>query len=321
MLPIYFAPLEGITDAIFRRTQAAHFGGVCKYFIPFISPTQNLCFTPRELANISPEENAGLFAVPQILTRDAEHFLWAARALYDMGYGEVNLNLGCPSGTVTGKGKGAGQLKDLPALDHFLDAVCAGLPPGMRLSIKTRIGYTDVGEFDALLTLFSRYPLLELIIHPRTREEFYKGIPHRDVYAAAIPRARAPIVYNGDLFTARDCRELASACPGTSALMLGRGLVANPALAKELSGGNPLSREALRAFCNALLDTWLERHPPNVAVARTAEVMKHVACCFEDADKPRKLIRKAKTLVAYRDAEARLFDCELRIEPGFVPEA
>ena len=321
MPPIYFAPLEGITDAIFRRTHAAHFGGVSKYFIPFISPTQNLCFTRRELSNIAPEENAGLFAVPQILTRDADHFLWAAQALYDMGYGEVNLNLGCPSGTVTGKGKGAGQLKDLPALDRFLDAVCTGLPSGMRLSVKTRIGYAHPGEFDALLALFSRYPLLELIVHPRTREEFYKGMPHRDVYASACAHTRAPFVYNGDLFTTRDCRELASACPGTSALMLGRGLVANPALARELSGGASLTREALRAFSDALLDAWLERHPPNVAVARTAEVMKHAACCFEGADKPRKLIRKAHTLAAYRDAEARLFDCELRSEPGFVPEA
>ena len=321
MLPIYFAPLEGITDAIFRRTHAAHFGAVAKYFIPFISPTQNLCFTARELANISPVENAGLFAVPQILTRDAEHFLWAARSLYDMGYGEVNLNLGCPSGTVTGKGKGAGQLKDLPALGRFLDAVCAGLPQGMRLSVKTRIGFSDAGEFDALLSLFSRYPLLELIVHPRTRGEFYKGTPHRDVYAAAIPRTRAPLVYNGDLFTARDCHELITACPGTSALMLGRGLIANPALTRELADGPALSREALRVYCDALLEAWLERHPPNVAVARTAEVMKHVACCFADADKPRKLIRKARTLAAYRDAEARLFDCALKAEPAFIPEA
>ena len=321
MQSIYVAPLEGITDAVFRRTHAAHFRGVTKYFIPFISPTQNLCFTGRELANVSPEANAGLFAVPQVLTRDAEHFLWAARALYDMGYGEVNLNLGCPSGTVTGKGKGAGMLIDPGALARFLDAVCSGLPQGLRLSVKTRIGYADPGEFDALLPLLSRYPLCELTVHPRTRGEFYKGTPHRDVYAAALTRTRLPLIYNGDLFTARDCRDLLAACPGTHALMLGRGLIANPALAQELAGGEALTRETLRAFCDDLLDAWLEKHPPNVAVARMAEVMKHAACCFEDADRIRKQIRKAKTLAAYREAEARLFDCALRREPGFIPEA
>ena len=102
-LPIEFAPLEGVTDAIYRRTHHARFSGISKYFIPFISPTQNLRFTARELSAISPERNAGLFAVPQVLTKDAGHFLWAAQALFDMGYGEVNLNAGCPSGTVTGK--------------------------------------------------------------------------------------------------------------------------------------------------------------------------------------------------------------------------
>ena len=320
MQSIYFAPLEGITDAIYRRTHAAHFGGVAKYFIPFISPTQNLCFTARELANIAPQENAGLIAVPQILTRDAEHFLWSARALFDLGYGEVNLNLGCPSGTVTAKGKGAGQLCDLPALERFFDAVFAGLPYPMKLSVKTRIGFRSPDEFPALLALFSRYPLCELTVHPRTRGEFYRGTPHRDAYAAALTKTRLPLVYNGDLFTEDDCRTLMGACPGTRALMLGRGLIANPALAQALCGGKPLTRDALRAFTDDLLDAWLSKHPPNVAIARMAEVMKHTACCFEDADKPRKLIRKAKTLAAYREAKAMLFDRELRAVPGFIPE-
>ena len=318
-MPVYFAPLEGITDAVFRRVHAAHFGGVAKYFVPFVSPTQNLRFTPRELSLVAPEQDAGLFAVPQVLTRDPEHFLWAANALFDMGYGEVNLNLGCPSGTVTAKGKGAGMLQDLPQLSRFFDAVCPRLP--VRLSVKTRIGFADPGEFDALLSLFSRYPLCELIVHARTRGEFYAGAPHRDVFAAALARTRLPLVYNGDLFSADDCRALLAACPGTSALMLGRGLIANPAVARELQGGGALTSAALSDFCGELLEAWLSRHPANVAVARMAEVMKHVACCFEGADKPRKQIRKAKTLPAYREAEAALFACPLKANPRFDPQA
>ena len=318
-MPIYFAPLEGITDAVFRRVHAAHFTGVSKYFIPFISPTQNLCFTGRELANVAPENNAGLFAVPQILTREPEHFLWAADALYDMGYGEINLNLGCPSGTVTAKGKGAGMLQNLSQLARFFDAVCPRMQA--KLSVKTRIGFADTGEFDALLALFSRYPLCELIVHARTRGEFYRGAPHRDVFAAALLRTHLPLVYNGDLFSASDCRALLGACPDTAALMLGRGLIANPALAQELSSGNALTAMALRDFCDDLLDAWLARHPANVAVARMAEVMKHVSCCFEGADKPHKQIRKAKTLPAYREAEAALFSCALKSDPRFDPDA
>ena len=110
MQPIYFAPMEGVTDAVYRRVHHAHFGGVDKYFIPFISPTQNLVLTPRERNNVSPDVNAGMRVVPQVLTKKADHFLWAAQLLHDMGYEEINLNIGCPSGTVTAKGKGAGML-------------------------------------------------------------------------------------------------------------------------------------------------------------------------------------------------------------------
>lgn len=318
-LPVEFAPLEGVTDAVYRRTHRAHFPGIAKYFIPFISPTQNLRFTVRELSAISPEHNAGLFAVPQILTKDAGHFLWAAQALFDMGYGEVNLNAGCPSGTVTAKGKGAGMLADVNALQWFLDEVFAHAP--VRVSIKTRIGVTSPDEFARILAIYARYPVHELIIHPRTRTEMYAGTPHRDVYADALARTKLPIVYNGDLFTAADCRALEAEYPGTKALMLGRGLIANPALARAYAGGAPLEKDELRAFLDELLRAYREAYPANVALGRMREVMKHVICCFEQPEKPRKAIRKAVKLAAYEDAVNRLFDEHaLRQDAGFVAD-
>lgn len=317
---IYFAPLEGVTDATYRRVHRESFGGVSRYFIPFISPTQNMRFTPRELSAIAPERNAGCDAVPQILTRNAEHFLWAARSLCDMGYGEVNLNLGCPSGTVTAKGKGSGMLCDLPALERFLSDTIAQSP--IPISIKTRIGFASPCEWDALLALFSRYPLRELIVHARTRSEFYAGTPHRDVFAASFARTTLPLVYNGDLFTASDCRTLLEACPGTHALMIGRGLIANPALAQSLTGGEPLTRQALRAFHDRLLGEYLALYPAHVTLGRMREVMKHAVCCFEAPEKPRKAIRKATTLRTYTEAIDRLFDEHaLRAEPCFLPGA
>ncbi len=318
-LPVYFAPLEGVTDATFRRVHKAVFGGPTKYFIPFVSPTQNLAFTSRELSAIAPEHNAGLFAVPQILTKNADHFLWAANALYDMGYSEVNLNCGCPSGTVTAKGKGAGMLADVPALERFLGEIFARAP--LAVSIKTRIGFTSPAEFERLLPILSRYPVHELIIHPRTRGQFYTGTPHRDVYAAALRETRLPLVYNGDLFTLSDCRAAETAFSGTRALMLGRGLIANPALARQYAGGEGLTVPELRRFMAELQDAYLAAHPRNVALGRMREVAKHVVCCFESPDKPRKAIRKASSLPAFEDAMQRLFDeHELREEPGFAAE-
>ena len=316
-MPVYFAPMEGITDSLYRRVHSACFGGVSKYFIPFISPTQNLRLTPRELAAVLPAHNAGFFAVPQVLTRHAAHFLWAAQALHDMGDGEINLHLGCPSGTVTAKGKGAGMLADLSALERFLDEVYSRAP--LRVSIKTRLGYESSGEWDALLALFSRFPVSELIVHARTRSQFYTGTPHRDVFAASFSRTSLSLVYNGDLFTVQDCRDLHSRCPGTHALMIGRGLIANPALAQALAGGQPLTLAALRSFHDQLLSAYRAAYPANVVLGRMREVMKHIACCFDSPEKPRKAIRKAATLRAYEEAAARLFDGHALLEnPHFT---
>jgi len=215
--PIYFAPLEGVTDAAFRRVHCAHFTGVDKYFIPFVSPTQDLVFTPREKRNILPEYNRGYTAVPQILTRKAEHFLWAANHFADMGYKEVNLNAGCPSGTVTAKGKGSGMLTDILSLETFLEEVCAKSP--LPVSVKTRIGFTSPSEFERIMEVYNRYPLHELIIHPRTRSQQYEGRANKYVYRDALVSSPLKIVYNGDLFTPDDCEQHIADNEKTTALI------------------------------------------------------------------------------------------------------
>ena len=315
--PVYFAPMEGVTDATFRRVHHAHFSGVSKYFIPFISPTQNLRLTARELAAVAPEHNEGVPAVPQVLAKDAQLALWAVRTLADMGYTEVNLNLGCPSGTVTAKGKGAGMLADVPHLERFLGELYAHAP--LPVSVKTRIGVTSPAEFERLLPLFSAYPISELIIHPRTRAQQYRGQPHREVFAAALDSCPLPLCYNGDLFTPGDCEAFAARLPKTRALMLGRGLVANPALAQTLAGGAPLTVPALRGFLEELEEAYRALYPAHIVLGRMREVLKHAACCFEGAHKPLKAIRKAATLCAFDEAAQRLLDsCPLRENPGFT---
>lgn len=314
-MTLYFAPLEGVTDAVFRRIHHECFPGVSKYFIPFISPTQNLSFTSRDWAAIAPENNIGVPAVPQLLAKDAALFLWAAQALCDMGYPEVNLNLGCPSGTVTAKGKGSGLLADVPALERLLDGIFE--KPPIPVSIKTRIGYARAEEWDRLLDVFARYPIHELIIHPRTRAEFYRGTPHADAFAKAYGTLGMPLCYNGDLFSEADCLELTRHFPNTHALMLGRGLIANPALCC----GEPLTKAALIRFHARLLSAYQEKYPPHVALGRMREIAKHFVCCFEAPEKPRKAIRKAGRMDAYLDAMRRLFDeHELTENPKFMAE-
>ena len=168
-----FAPMEGVTGYIYRRVHARFFPGIRRYYAPFFSPSGDHHFPLRGLRDLLPEENPGVNLVPQLLTNRAEDFIWAAGSLMDRGYGEVDLNLGCPSGTVTAKRKGAGFLLLPSELEAFLDAVFAAPElGGLAISLKTRIGFADEREWESLLRIYRQYPLARLIVHPRLRSDY-----------------------------------------------------------------------------------------------------------------------------------------------------
>ncbi|MBE5771944.1 MAG: tRNA-dihydrouridine synthase family protein [Clostridiales bacterium] len=314
-MQLYFAPLEGITDAIFRRVHHDTFSGVSKYFLPFVSPSESLSYTIRQEAEISPALNAGLPAIPQILAKKADYFLGMAKVFADNGYPEVNLNLGCPSGTATGKGKGAGMLKNPDELCRFLDDIYAKAP--LPISIKTRIGFDSVDEWPRLREVFSVYPIHELIIHPRTRNEQYGGTAHRDL---PLSFSAFPYVYNGDIFTVADYQEISALFPGASAVMIGRGAIANPALFQEISGGTPLTLDLLALFHDRLCAAYLKSWPQSAAIGRMHAIMRYMFMCFDAPERYRKEIGKTANLDAYSDAVSRLFhECPFKETPSFVP--
>lgn len=166
----YFAPMEGLTDSIFRLLHHKYFPGVDRYYTPFFSPTVHRALTPKEARELPPAASMDFNVVPQLLTKVPEDFLWMAQQCKDLGYGEVNLNLGCPSGTVTAKGKGSGMLRDLDALKRFLEEIFSQTP--IDISIKTRIGFASPVDFPALLDIFNCYPVKELTVHPRDAVSF-----------------------------------------------------------------------------------------------------------------------------------------------------
>ncbi|MBR1606816.1 MAG: tRNA-dihydrouridine synthase family protein [Clostridia bacterium] len=309
---IYFAPMEGVTDAIFRQVHRRHFDGVDKYFMPFISPTKSMTFTRREQFDMSPAQNAGMPAVPQILCNSAESFNALAILLRDMGYRELNLNLGCPSGTVTAKGKGSGLLRTPDRLRELLDGIYAH--PVLPISIKTRIGYESTEEWPRLLEIYRQYPFSELIVHPRTRQEFYEGTPHRE----ACGLLDFPYLYNGDLFSVQDFRKLTQKDPRVSGVMLGRGLVANPALGRMIRGGAGLTLEELRSFHDDLYTEYLRYWPESAVVGRMHLIIKYLCSCFEDTGSVRRSLRRARSVEEYNGAVYRLFhECPFKQGPVF----
>ena len=232
---IYFAPLEGITTYPYRNLHHKYFGGVEKYFTPFLAPGPEQGMSVKEMRDVLPENNAGIPVVPQILTNRAGDFLLASKKLSEMGYREINLNLGCPSGTVTAKKKGSGFLLYPDDLDRFFDEVFsdAAVRNGEFLvSVKTRIGKNEVEEWPELMQVYNRYPIHELTVHPRIQKEFYTGTPHLDVFADILKESRNPVVYNGDLFTVEKVKEFREKFPTVGTVMIGRGLIRNPALAE-----------------------------------------------------------------------------------------
>ena len=283
----YYAPLEGITDATFRRLHHKYFPGVDKYFMPFISPTIHRCLTNREARELPKADSVGFAAVPQLLGKNVEDMLWAIEVCRDLGYDEVNINLGCPSGTVVSKGKGSGMLADVYALDEFLSAIYARAV--LPVSLKSRIGVNDSDNWEKLLEIYRDYPVKELTVHPRIRKAFYKGDCDTEAFAKAVEGSPFPLCYNGNITSLEEAGKIAERFPTVESIMIGRGLVADPGM---LCGGT--DRETLKAFLNELSDTYCTVfESKRNAIYRMKDNWHYLIALFEGSEKLWKEMRKS----------------------------
>lgn len=201
-MQVYFAPLESITGYVFRNVYEAYYGGIDRYFTPFITATDSRRLRNKEMRDILPDNNSVGCLIPQIMSNRAEEFLRVADQMAELGYDTVNLNLGCPARTVVSKGKGSGFLARTVALDRFLREIYEKCP--LKISIKTRLGVDDPEEFLEIIDIYNQYPVEELIIHPRVQKDYYKNTPNLDMFAEAVKRCRMPLCYNGDICSVED---------------------------------------------------------------------------------------------------------------------
>ena len=294
--------MEGLTDSIYRRLHNEYFpGNVDVYYMPFFSPAIHRTLSKKEQRDLPPADSVPLKAVPQVLTRVPEDFLWAANVCRDLGYDEINLNAGCPSGTVVAKGKGAGMLRDIYALDDFLEAIFRDSP--LPVSVKTRVGLEDPGEFPKLLDIYNDFPIKELIIHPRVRKDFYKPPIHMECLEYAIGHSKNPICYNGNINTLREISDFQAKYPQVDSLMLGRGLIGDPGMLKGTDA------KTLEAFSDELLQVYTDTFgSARNAMFRLKENWRYLLCHFDGGEKLGKKLRKTTDVEEYKAITHQIFE-------------
>ena len=308
----YFAPLEGLTNYVYRNIHAEYFGKLDKYFTPFLSPNQNKKFSTREKNDILPENNIGLNVVPQLLTNNSEHFIWACNEIEKMGYTEVNLNLGCPSGTVVAKKKGSGFLNELDKLDNFLDDIYS--KTDINISIKTRLGRYSPDEFKEILNIFNKYPIYELTIHPRVQTDFYRNPVNKQAFYKYFDNVKAQVCYNGDIFKASDCK-----IENVNAVMLGRGLIANPFLVSCIKGENVFDKQIVKDFHDKLYRVYKEKLSGDIPVLhKMKEIWFYMNVLFSADETIWKKLRKTKNLKEYEMLINSIFSYDLNENAAYI---
>ncbi|MBQ9983957.1 MAG: tRNA-dihydrouridine synthase family protein [Lachnospiraceae bacterium] len=294
----YLAPMQSLTGFVFRHAYNKHFHNIDKYFTPFLADRR---LNNKDKNEVLPKHNKGMHVIPQIMANDVEVFLEIVQQLEQYGYKEVNLNLGCPSGTVVPKKRGAGLLADLDMLDRFLEGIYDKSP--LPISIKTRIGMKSPTEWEDIQTIYQKYPIKELIIHPRLQQDQYKNHPNLKVFEEALNSLTYPICYNGDLHSAEQLNHFTGQFPQVEMVMLGRGILKNPGLIGETKGKAPVTKEILLAFHNDVLEGYKAHIPGDINVLyKMKEWWCYLGESYKGSNSAKKLIKKimkSKALTEY----------------------
>lgn len=298
-MKFYMAPMEGLTGYVYRSAYQKYFHNIDRYFTPFIT---NKKMNYKEINDILPEHNDGMDVIPQILTNQADDFISITKELEQYGYRHVNFNLGCPSGTVVAKKRGAGFLALPKELDVFLDKIFSKCT--CKISVKTRIGKDTPKEWEHILAIYEKYPLEELIIHPRIQKDFYKYPPRMEAYHYASENSRHSLCYNGNIHSEEAYETFCAEFPDTQKVMLGRGILQNPWLVGELKkseiSDDPERKKMLRAFHDEICDGYKAvMSGDRNTLFKMKELWFYMSKCFTNPEKYLKKIRKTERLAEY----------------------
>jgi tRNA-dihydrouridine synthase len=299
---LVLAPMRGLTTRHYRQAYARHFNGLDVAIAPFIPTVKAERINPKLLKDVLPENNVGLPLIPQIIGNNADDFVQMNIALHNLGYGEINWNLGCPHKPIRKKCRGSGLLPHPETVDAILDQVCGRSP--LQVSVKVRLGVSGKSELMKLIPVLNRYPLSEVIIHPRTAEQMYDGTVDLDAFEEAFNGLTRPVCYNGDIDTPAFYNRIQTRFPAISRFMLGRGLLSNPFLGELIKGVNtePGSAVArITAFHDDLLAGYeAVLHGDHPVLGKMKEFWTYQCVHLSNGANMFRKIKKTRNLSTYR---------------------
>ena len=305
------SPLQGFTDYIFRNAFDKYFGGIGKFYAPYIRLRGKLEIKSSQIKDIDQENNKDIYLIPQIMTKSVDEFLFIANFVKNHGYDELNWNLGCPYPMVARRGLGSGQIKDIDGVERILDEVFT--KADIKISIKTRLGYESPGEIFQLLPVFDKYPIENIIIHPRIGKQLYKGELDLDYFQKCLESTNHKIIYNGDITSLDKFQNLQNRFNSVNQWMIGRGMIANPFLPCMIKNANPDfltdKNEIFRKFHEELFEKYSQQLSGDKhIIMKMFQFWKYFISIFPNNQKDIKMIKKAKNTESYQIAVKQILN-------------
>jgi tRNA-dihydrouridine synthase B len=310
---ISLAPIQGVTDYHFRNTFQKFFEGVDVFYSPFLRLDKDMQLKKSKAKDVLPENNESINLVPQILTNNADEFIYFSKYLYDLGYKDLNWNLGCPFAMVVNRELGSGILPHFNKINDLLEKLIPVIPS--KVSIKMRIGLENEDDIFEILPILNNYPISEIIIHPRTGKQMYKGDVNLDVFEKSLDLSKHKISYNGDINSFEDFKNLKNRFKNINSWMIGRGLVSNPFLAEQIIQKSKDSKEdnmqRFKEFHDALSQEYLNRLEGASHFLNKMRVFwEYFSLSFSNSHKVYKRIKKSTSINKYNNAVAENFSNE-----------
>jgi tRNA-U20a,U20b-dihydrouridine synthase len=309
ILPIHFAPLQGYTEVVYRNAHAACFGGADVYYTPFVR-LEKEGFRRKDIRGLEPAENRVPRLIPQLIAPTPEKAEAVLSLFIEKGYTEADINLGCPFPMLAKRHNGSGLLPYPEEVKALLELTLKY--PRISFSVKMRLGWERPDECLALAPVINDFPLRHITMHPRLGKQQYKGKADLEGFAAFLHLCRHPLIYNGDIDSPEDIRRIQKLFPTVAGIMIGRGLLANPALATEYKENRSLTPDEIKEKLYAMHASVYERYAAQLE-GGDAQLLNKMKVFWEylmpDAGKkPLKAIHKSTSLDKYNRAIHAFFD-------------